>query len=111
MRLFDLRAHSDQQVAQMTFSQTESVRDIEWNPHVDNQIAAVSENGQVQLWDIRRYNVPELKWSAHTDHIYTCDWNPDQKYVLATAGRDKCIKICIIPAGGLLHYMHCAAIV
>jgi WD40 repeat protein len=93
LRLFDLRAHSDQQVAQMTFSQTESVRDIAWNPHVDNQIAAVSENGQVQLWDIRRYNMPELKWSAHTDHIYTCDWNPDQKSVLATAGRDKCIKI------------------
>ena len=93
MRLFDLRIQGDPIVVQMTFSQTESVRDVQWNPHNDNQIAAVSENGQVQLWDIRKCDKPEIKWSAHPDHIYTCDWHPDHKNILATAGRDKCIKV------------------
>ena len=93
MRLFDLRIQGEPTVIQMSFSQMESVRDVEWNPHKDNQIAAVSENGQVQLWDIRRCDRAEIKWSAHADHIYTCEWHPEQRNVLATAGRDKCIKV------------------
>ena len=27
------------------------------------------------------------------DHIYSCDWHPEQRRCLATSGRDKCIKI------------------
>ena len=93
MRLFDLRIPGEPLVSQMMFSQTESVRDVQWNIHGDSQVAAVSENGQVQLWDIRKCDRAEVKWSAHPDHIYTCEWHPEEKNTLATAGRDKCIKV------------------
>ena len=93
MRLFDLRIPGEPSIHQMMFSQTESVRDVQWNIHCDSQVAAVSENGQVQLWDIRKCDRAEIKWSAHPDHIYTCEWHPDEKHTLATAGRDKCIKV------------------
>ena len=92
MKLFDLRS-PDPAVNRMMFSQAESVRDVQWNPHKEYTVAAVSENGQVQLWDIRKCDRAESRWSAHPDHIYTCEWHPESKNILATAGRDKSIKV------------------
>lgn len=36
------------------FSNSESVRDVKFSPQYSNIFAAVSENGTVQLWDIKR---------------------------------------------------------
>lgn len=36
------------------YSNSESVRDVKFNPHSSNIFSAVSENGTVQLWDLRR---------------------------------------------------------
>ena len=50
MKLFDMRLEKPSE----TFhSMTESVRDVQFNPHAYWQFSAVSENGKVQLWDIR----------------------------------------------------------
>ena len=51
------------------------------------------ENGQIQLWDVRRPDKYEKKWPAHSDHIFAVDWHPESRYTLASAGRDKQIKV------------------
>jgi WD40 repeat protein len=53
----------------------------------------VSENGTVQLWDVRRPDRCEKWWPAHSDHVFACDWHPEVKGWLATGGRDKSVKI------------------
>ena len=51
------------------------------------------ENGQIQLWDVRRPEKLQKKWPAHSDHIFAVDWHPESRYTLASAGRDKQIKV------------------
>ena len=52
MKLFDMRKPDTGDT--LTFqSNTESVRDVQFNPHSSHQFCAVSENGKVQLWDTR----------------------------------------------------------
>merc|ERR1719209_2833583 len=90
MKLFDLRTDE----GQLTFpSNTESVRDVQFNPHAYWQFSAVSENGKVQLWDIRRADRCEKQWPAHNNHVFACDWHPEVRNLLATAGRYKAIKV------------------
>lgn len=54
--------------------------------------AAVSENGSVQLWDIRKPEKCQQQFTAHSGPIFTCDWHPENMW-LATASRDKTIKV------------------
>jgi len=90
MKLFDMRLDKPSE----TFpSNTESVRDVQFNPHAYWQFSAVSENGKVQLWDIRRADRCERQWPAHNNHVFACDWHPEVRNLLATAGRDKTIKV------------------
>ena len=69
-------------------------RDVAFCPHGNGHIfAAGMENGQIQLWDVRRPDKYEKKWPAHSDHIFAVDWHPESRYTLASAGRDKQIKV------------------
>ncbi|CAG0879574.1 unnamed protein product [Darwinula stevensoni] len=89
MKFFDLRKKE----AVITFhSNAESVRDVEFNPHNHSKFAAVSENGTVGLWDLRKTERAERQFTAHSGPIFTCDWHPENRNWLATAGRDKTIK-------------------
>lgn len=54
IKCFDLRAEKS---VNTYFSNSESVRDVKFSPHSTNLFSAVSENGTVQLWDIRRYRI------------------------------------------------------
>lgn len=92
MKLFDLR----QAKAVKTFlSSSESVRDIQFSPHNDqyHQIASVQENGNVQVWDFRQSDRPERQFTAHNGPVFSIDWHPVERRWLATAGRDKTIKV------------------
>ncbi|KAK7072621.1 WD repeat-containing protein 24 [Halocaridina rubra] len=90
MKLFDLRRKE----AVSTFtSNTESVRDVQFNPYNHMHFCAVSENGNVQLWDMRRADHVEKQFPAHGGPIFALDWHPDVKNWIATAGRDKTIKV------------------
>ena len=53
------------------------------------KLQAGLENGQIQVWDLRRSDRPERKWPAHSDHIFAVDWHPESRYTLASAGRGK----------------------
>ena len=74
------------------FSNTESVRDVQFSPHQAHSFAAVSENGHVQLWDLRRHDKYFQHFTAHSGPIFACDWHPETAW-LATASRDKTIKV------------------
>lgn len=76
----------------LIFSNTESVRDVQFSPHAPQTFAAVSENGNVQLWDIRRSDRCQQQFTAHSGPIFACDWHPECTW-LATASRDKTIKV------------------
>ncbi|XP_075228783.1 WD repeat domain 24 isoform X2 [Lycorma delicatula] len=89
MKTFDLRIKE----ATRTFdSNTESVRDVQFSPHAHHTFAAVSENGNVQLWDLRRPDKCFHQFTAHSGPIFACDWHPEMAW-LATASRDKTIKV------------------
>lgn len=72
---------------------SESVRDVQFSPSQYFQFAAVQENGNVQLWDMRRTDRCERQFTAHNGPVFACDWHPEEKRWLATAGRDKTIKV------------------
>lgn len=90
MKLFDLRRPE----ASYTFlSQSESVRDVQFSPYRDYIFSAVQENGNVQLWDLRRTDHCEKQFTAHSGPVFSCDWHLEDARHLATAGRDKTIKV------------------
>lgn len=69
------------------------IRDIKWNPFIEDVFAMVSDNGSLCVFDIR-LNRPMLKTtSAHAGEATSVDWHPSDKYVLATGGgRDRLVK-------------------
>lgn len=73
------------------FSNTESVRDVQFCPQQPHTFAAVSENGHVQQWDMRKPDRYFQHFTAHSGPIFACDWHPEATW-LATASRDKTIK-------------------
>ena len=83
--MFDIR---NPEQSNTFYSNTESVRDVQFNPHQYWQFAAVSENGKVQLWDMRRPDRCERQWPAHSNHVFACDWHPETRNLLTTAGRE-----------------------
>lgn len=100
IKRFDLK---NEKFVSTYFSNSESVRDVKFNPNLPNTFAAVSENGTVQLWDIRRTDKCILQFTAHSGPIYTCDWHATQPW-LATGSRDKQIKVWNIGAKPSLEY-------
>ncbi|XP_032814997.2 GATOR2 complex protein WDR24 isoform X2 [Petromyzon marinus] len=90
MKCFDLRRKE----SASTFNgQSESVRDVQFSPRDCFSFAATFENGNVQLWDIRRSDRAERMFTAHNGPVFTCDWHPDERGWLATGGRDKLVKV------------------
>lgn len=73
-------------------SNTESVRDVQFCPQQPHTFAAVSENGHVQQWDMRKPDRYFQHFTAHSGPIFACDWHPEATW-LATASRDKTIKV------------------
>lgn len=59
--------------------QSESVRDVQFSMKDYFTFAASFENGNVQLWDIRRPDRYERMFTAHTGPVFCCDWHPDDR--------------------------------
>lgn len=118
IKCFDLRVEKN---AVHTFmSNSESVRDVKFSPHLSHTFAAVSENGSVHIWDIRSIKADVSKradrafqqFTAHSGPIYTCDWHPTERNRLATGSRDKQIKVWNIGTKpSLEHTIHTIAAV
>ena len=80
-------------ITYVSYSLSESVRDVQFCPHQHFSFAAVQENGYVQLWDLRRTDRFERQFAAHSGPVFSCDWHPEERNLIATAGRDKTIKV------------------
>ncbi|PVD30506.1 hypothetical protein C0Q70_09773 [Pomacea canaliculata] len=93
MMLHDLRKRQVSSI--FTGRSTESVRDIQFSPPNLGYFtfAAAYENGIVQIWDMRRPDRCEKQFTAHNEPVFSLDWHPEDKSWLATAGRDKMIKV------------------
>ncbi|XP_053207319.1 GATOR complex protein WDR24-like isoform X2 [Panonychus citri] len=90
MKLFDLRK---KEVVTTFHSMSESVRDVQFSTFRESVFSAVQENGNVQIWDLRKNDKPERQFTAHNGPIYACDWHPEDRKWFATAGRDNTIKV------------------
>ncbi|XP_059470417.1 GATOR complex protein WDR24 [Neocloeon triangulifer] len=100
MKCFDLRIKE----ATRTFiSKTESVRDVQFSPHQMHTFSAVAENGNVQLWDLRKPDRCLSQFTAHSGPVFACDWHPEMCW-LATASRDKTIKVWDLTSKPSLEY-------
>ncbi|XP_041367417.1 GATOR complex protein WDR24-like [Gigantopelta aegis] len=91
MMLFDVRKRSVSLV--FAGKSLESVRDVQWCPSSHFNFGAAYENGNVQIWDMRRPERCEKQFTAHSGPVFSLDWHPDEKFTVATAGRDKMIKV------------------
>ncbi|XP_043477248.1 GATOR complex protein WDR24 [Leptopilina heterotoma] len=101
MKCFDLRIS---EATKTFYSNTESVRDVQFSPHQPHTFAAVSENGHVQQWDLRRPDRYFQHFAAHSGPIFSCDWHPEVNW-LATASRDKTIKVWDLSTKPACEYM------
>ncbi|KAK7484912.1 hypothetical protein BaRGS_00023832 [Batillaria attramentaria] len=92
MMLHDLRR---KQVSLTFKSNSDSVRDVQFCPpsHGYFSFAAAYDSGTVQMWDMRRPDKSERQFTAHNEPVFSLDWHPEDKNWLATAGRDKMIKV------------------
>jgi len=99
MKLFDLRQRN---VVTTFKGLSESVRDVQFSPHLYFTFAAAIENGNVQIWDMRNPHRCERHVTAHNGPTFSIDWHPDDRNWIASAGRDKFIKVWDIgaPSGG-----------
>lgn len=69
----------------------EVVRDISWNPVIDDLFAMVAGEW-LCVYDIR-INKPMVKESTHASEASCVDWHPTRRYILATGGgRDRSVK-------------------
>ena len=58
-----------------------------------------------QLWDMKQPNQCYNHFQAHSNSVFTLNWHPEDKYCLATGGRDQFIRSrpylpCIVSSGG-----------
>ena len=54
-----------------------AIYDIDFNPHLSTQFSAVSDNGRVAVWDMRRCDRAEKHWPGHSEYTFTCRWHPE----------------------------------
>eukprot|EP00095_Tigriopus_kingsejongensis_P009251 maker-scaffold922_size80897-snap-gene-0.17 protein:Tk09251 transcript:maker-scaffold922_size80897-snap-gene-0.17-mRNA-1 annotation:"hypothetical protein D910_02335" len=90
IRLFDMRSR---ECTQVFCHGSESIRDAQFSPHQSQTFASAAENGRVSIWDMRKPDRAEKSWNAHTEYVFSCDWHPNCRAFLATAGRDKTVKV------------------
>ncbi|XP_058965127.2 GATOR2 complex protein WDR24 [Pocillopora verrucosa] len=101
MKYFDLRKQS---VASTFAGKAESIRDVQFSPFDGQKFAAACENGHVQLWDTRMPNSPSNHYMGHNGPTFAIDWHPEEKTWVASAGRDKMVKVWEVC--GKEHLMH-----
>ena len=46
-----------------------------------------------QIWDYRHPNTCLVEFPAHSGPVFALDFHPEDKFLLASGGRDKLIKV------------------
>lgn len=108
MKLFDLRKKE----VSLNFSMgSTSVRDIMFCPCNLNYFgfASADESGNLMIWDMRRPDRCEKQFPAHSGPVFSVSWHPEEKNWLATAGRDRTVKVWDISRQKCLHTIYSIA--
>ncbi|KAJ2725431.1 SEA (Seh1-associated) complex subunit [Coemansia sp. Benny D115] len=88
---WDVRAHTSH--ASLRIEMPRAPQDISCNPLDPNVIAAISQEGQVSLWDIRKPTQFTRQFPAHAALNGRClTWHPNGRF-LASAASEHVIKI------------------
>eukprot|EP01012_Entosiphon_sulcatum_P008765 TRINITY_DN14816_c0_g1_i1.p1 TRINITY_DN14816_c0_g1~~TRINITY_DN14816_c0_g1_i1.p1 ORF type:complete len:829 (+),score=85.84 TRINITY_DN14816_c0_g1_i1:438-2924(+) len=99
VKLWDLRDPSENSKSAATFgeqdgAQQNPVRDVKFSPFEGTVFACACDNGTVRLWDLRQPARPLRTIIAHGDDtVLSLDWHPTERGVLASASRDKTVKV------------------
>jgi len=73
---------------------TEAVRDVGWNPFLDEIFALVTSSGSLIVYNRFVRATYMVKISAHDRDATTLDWHPTRKYTIATGGsNDRSVKV------------------
>lgn len=56
------------------------MRDVQFSIRDYFTFASTFENGNVQLWDIRRPDRCERMFTAHNGPVFCCDWHPEDRW-------------------------------
>eukprot|EP01132_Coremiostelium_polycephalum_P001973 gene1973-2427_t len=99
LRYWDIR---DPNPTKIIFQpKSESVRDVQFNPFNTSYFAAAFDNGTVQLWDYRKNTGPVEKiTAAHQGLVLAIDWHPEERNIIASGGRDRCVRIWDLSSPG-----------
>ncbi|KAL4937144.1 hypothetical protein BDV06DRAFT_203553 [Aspergillus oleicola] len=98
IRMWDLRdAQPDRgvPVCQSTHTyngNSDAIRDIMWSPNDGVLVAAATDSGSIQLWDVRKQTSPVMRITAHDRPCYSVDWHPNGKH-LVSGGTDRQVKV------------------
>ncbi|OMJ73100.1 hypothetical protein SteCoe_28303 [Stentor coeruleus] len=83
---------ADNPTANMQTSVPSSIENVAWNPFLTNQLSVSTEDGYFYTYDVRSINKPVYEAKLHSE---TCgfSYSPGLDGLLATAGKDKMVKI------------------
>ncbi|CDW55139.1 WD40 and PAH domain containing protein [Trichuris trichiura] len=81
------------QSAENTFMPPESSSAIAYVNKIKLMFALVDKTGSVKFWDIRMPDCAVKLFTAHSGPIFSLDFHPSWRGTMATAGRDKLIKV------------------
>lgn len=91
IRLFDIRTKGPPQGVYNP--RADACRDVHFNPFQTHQLAAITENGSLSLWDDRMADKFLYRINAHTMPSLSLAWNPSQPNIVATGSRDRTVKV------------------
>lgn len=92
MKLFDYRKKD----VSLCFSMgSTSVRDVQFSPCNLNYFgfASADESGNLMIWDMRKADRCDRQFPAHSGPVFSVNWHLEDKNWVATAGRDKTVKV------------------
>ncbi|KAJ1719064.1 SEA (Seh1-associated) complex subunit, partial [Coemansia erecta] len=88
---WDVRVHNSH--SSFRIEMPRAPQDISCNPIDSNAIAAISSEGQISLWDIRKPNQFVKQFHAHSAYNGQClTWHPKGRFI-ASGASDQTIKI------------------
>ena len=71
-----------------------NVQFVKYNNMRQEYIASGLQNGQIDLWDIRKPNQPFHNFQAHLKDVNCLDWHPTDDSVIISSGQnDRQIKV------------------
>ena len=97
-RIWDLRQLSGDRAGLSTKSfrqfdgRADAIRDVRWSPTEGLEFAVCTDNGTIQIWDLRYNNGPKLKLNGHGKPCMSVDYHPDGWHIVS-GGSDKYVRV------------------